>query len=84
MTGRATPFQRTLRSGKKLIGLDGGDPPAIPLEPDPSPTPIPGREEEEAKKKVRKRAGKGRQQNILAGRLMASRNNTNILNTRLG
>ena len=48
---------------------------------DPSPRPIPGREISEAKKKVRKRAGKGRQQNILAGQMMAQRNN--ILNTKL-
>ncbi len=50
---------------------------------DPAPTPIPGREIDEATKKVRKRTGKGRQQNILAGRLMSQRGN-NILNTQLG
>ncbi len=49
---------------------------------DPSPTLIPGREISEAKKKVRKRAGKGRQQNILAGKMMAQRGN--ILKTQLG
>ena len=54
----------------------------VPIEPDPTPMPIPGREIDEAKKKVRKRAGRGRQQNILAGRMMAQR--SNILNTRLG
>jgi len=51
-------------------------------EVDPSPTPIPGREEDEAKKKAKKRAGTGRQQNILAGRLTAQRND--VLKTRLG
>lgn len=81
MTGAGTPFQRTLRSGKKLFGGDSGGAP-IPSDPDPSPMPIPGREEEEAKKKVRKRAGRGRQQNILAGRMMAGR--SEILNTQLG
>lgn len=40
--------------------------------PDPAPQPIPGREIDKAKKKVRR--GRGRQQNILAGRLMAGRN----------
>ncbi len=54
----------------------------VPIEPDPIPTPIPGREIDEAKKKIRKRAGRGRQQNILAGRMMSQRGN--ILNTRLG
>ncbi len=82
MTGRGTPFQRTLRSGKRLFGLGESDPPAVPTELDPSPKSIPGREEEQAKKKVRKRAGRGRQQNILAGQMMSQRNN--ILNTRLG
>lgn len=53
-----------------------------PPDLDPIPTPIPGREIDEAKKKVQKRAGRGRQQNILAGRLMTQRGN--ILNTRLG
>ena len=52
------------------------------IEPDPTPTPIPGREIDEAKKKVRKRAGRGRQQNILAGQMMSQRGN--ILNTQLG
>ena len=57
----------------------------VPEEPDPSPQPIPGREEEEAKKKVRKRARRGgRESTILAGRLTAQRNDTSILNTRLG
>ena len=56
--------------------------PRLPAEPDPTPTPIPGREIDEAKKKVRKRAGSGRQRNILAGQMMAQR--SNILNTRLG
>lgn len=82
MTGAGTPFQRTLRSGKGILGLGDPDPAPVPTEPDPSPTPIPGREITEAKKKVQKRAGRGRQQNILAGRLMAQRND--ILNTRLG
>ena len=49
----------------------------------PSPTPIVGKEEEEAKKKVRARRG-GRQSTILAGRMMAGRDNTNILKTKLG
>ncbi len=65
--------------------MTGGSRPkvAVPPEPDPTPQPIPGREISEAKKKVRKRAGRGgRQQNILAGRLMAQRDN--VLNTRLG
>lgn len=63
----------------------GGSRPKItvPVEPDPAPTPIPGREISEAKKKVRKRAGRGgRQQNILAGRLMSQRGD--VLNTQLG
>ena len=63
-----------------ILSDDKKDP--IP-DPAPIPTPIPGREEEEAKKKARRRTGKGRQQNILAGRLMAQRRG-NILNTRLG
>ncbi len=65
--------------------MTGGNRPNIqvPIEPDPTPMPIPGREIDEAQKKVRRRAGRGgRQQNILAGRMMAQR--SNILNTRLG
>jgi len=54
-----------------------------PEDPAPAPEPIMGREEEEAKKKVRKRRG-GRASNILAGRLNAQRNDTDILKTRLG
>ncbi len=64
-----------------------GSPHKVDVPPDPAPTaqPIPGREEDEAKKKVRRRAkGGGRQSTILAGRLNAERNNTDILNTRLG
>ena len=85
-TGRGTLL------GKHLLKFPGGaaektnvisdgkrDP--IP-DPDPTPTPIPGREADEAKKKARRRGGRGRQQNILAGRMMAQRGN--ILNTRLG
>ena len=63
--------------------MGGGSKPKPPPEPAPTPTPIPGREEEEAKKKVIARKG-GRASNILAGRLNSNRNNTNILNTRLG
>jgi len=55
----------------------------VPEDPSPSPEPVMGREEEEAKKKVRKRRG-GRASNILAGRLNAQRNDTDILKTRLG
>ncbi len=55
----------------------------VPIEPDPAPTPIPGREIEEAKKKVKRRAGGGRQRNILAGRLQSQQGGT-LLNTRLG
>jgi hypothetical protein len=54
-----------------------------PPEPDPVPTPIPGREEEEAKKKVRKRRS-GRAATEFAGLLNTRRNNTDILNVRLG
>lgn len=61
----------------------GSRKPDPPPEVDPTPTPIVGREEDEAKKKVKKRAGKGRQENILAGRLMSQRGG-NLLNTRLG
>lgn len=57
--------------------------------PDPAPQPIPGRDAKQAKKKVRR--GRGRDANILAGRLMAGRNvrlgdsrNAGILNTQLG
>lgn len=57
----------------------------VPEEPSPAPQPIPGREEEEAKKKVRRRARRGgRESTIFAGRLNARRNDTSILNTRLG
>jgi hypothetical protein len=65
--------------------MTGGRRPNIvaPPEPDPTPQSILGREIDEAKKKVGRRAGKGRQQNILAGRLTAQRGG-NILNTRLG
>lgn len=52
----------------------------MPIDPDPTPMPIPGREIEEAKKKVRR--GRGRQANILAGRLMSQRGD--VLNTTLG
>ena len=56
-----------------------------PEEPSPAPQPISGREEEEAKKKVRKRSRRtGRESQIFAGRLNARRNDTSILNTRLG
>ncbi len=70
---------------EKLIREIDPEPKPIPTpeDPPPTPAPIPGREEDEAKKKARRRAGKGRQQNILAGRLMAQRRG-NILNTRLG
>ena len=50
-----------------------------PEDPAPTATPIPGREEEEAKKKVKKRAGAGREGNILAGRM-----NADTLKTQLG
>ena len=59
----------------------GAHKPDVISKPDPSPTLIPGREIDEAKKKVRRR-GRGRQQNILAGRLTAQR--SDLLNTRLG
>lgn len=62
--------------------MGGGRRPNISADPDPTPTPIPGRAEDEARRKVRRRAGGGRQQNILAGRLTQQRNE--ILNTRLG
>ncbi len=61
----------------------GPSTPKPPPEPDPSPQPVPGREEGEAKKKVRKKRS-GREGNILAGQLNRSRNDTNILKTRLG
>ncbi|MHC4121943.1 MAG: hypothetical protein ACYSSI_00085 [Planctomycetota bacterium] len=54
---------------------------ALPKPISPSPMPVPGREEKEAKKKARKGA-RGRASTILAGRMMASRND--ILKTRLG
>lgn len=60
----------------------GSRKPDAPPKPDPSPMLIPGREVGEAKKKIRKRAGKGRQQNILAGQMMSQRGN--VLNTKLG
>lgn len=56
--------------------------PRILAEPDPVPTPIPGREIEEAKKKVKRKAGMGRQKNILAGKMMSQRGD--VLNTTLG
>lgn len=55
---------------------------AAAIDVDPTPMPIPGREEEEAKKKAGRRTGKGRQTNILAGRMMVQRGN--VLNTSLG
>lgn len=61
--------------------MTGGSPKTImPIEPDPTPMPIPGREIDEAKKKARR--GRGRQANILAGRLMSQRGD--VLNTTLG
>lgn len=60
----------------------GSRKPDVPPKPDPSPTPIPGREISEAKKKVRRRGGKGRQQNILAGKMMSQRGD--VLKTKLG
>jgi len=65
--------------------MSGGAPSVRkPPDPAPSPEPILGREEDEAKKKARKRAKRGgRQSTILAGRMMASRNDTNILKTKL-
>lgn len=51
----------------------------VPIEPDPSPTPVMTEEVAGAKKKVRKKK-RGRKENILAGRMMQSRQ---ILNTRL-
>jgi hypothetical protein len=55
----------------------------IPPPPPPVPTPQPilGREEDEARKKVRKKR-RGREANILAGRLTSQRND--ILKVRLG
>ena len=57
----------------------------VPEEPAPAPQPILAREQEEAKKKVKKRARRGgRESTVFAGRLNAQRNDTSILNTRLG
>ena len=63
--------------------MSGGIPKVKTL-PDPAPlaTPIPGREEDEAKKKVRARRG-GRANTILAGGMMAGRNQS-VLKTRTG
>jgi len=59
--------------------------PKVETPPEPAPTaqPILGREEDEAKKKVRKKRG-GRESTILASKLTKQRNDTGILNTRLG
>ena len=70
------------RTGEALLDKFSPKPSPLPEAPDPTPTPIPGREEDQAKKKARRRTGRGRQQNILAGRLTAQR--SNILSTRLG
>lgn len=62
--------------------MTGGSRPKTirPIEPDPSPTPVMIEEVAGAKKKVRGKK-RGRKENILAGRMMQSRQ---ILNTRLG
>lgn len=64
---------------RKLKTKGRGDPEAtvIPTEPDPSPEPMLTQEVAAAKAKVRRRK-RGRSENILAGRMMRSRQ---ILNT---
>lgn len=61
----------------------GGRPKTVrPIQPDPTPTPVPTEAAIAAKDKTRARGARsGRGQNILAGRMMQSRQ---ILNTQLG
>lgn len=63
--------------------MTGSSRPKVQTPPDPTPQPILGREEDEAKKKVKRRRG-GRESTILAGRMTAQRQDTNILKTKLG
>lgn len=56
-----------------------------PIEPDPSPTPIIAEEVAGAKGKVKRRAARiGRGRNILAGRMMQSRQILNTGQLKLG
>ena len=64
--------------------MTGGSRPKTvrPVQPDPTPSPIPTDEAISAKDKTKARAARtGRGGNILAGRMMQSRQ---ILNTQLG
>lgn len=86
-------LKEVLRQPKKALKSLSPSVPDIPLPPELDPTPAPlaasgpagpaATEVEQGKRRVRRKAGKGRGGNILAGRLLASRSG-NILNTTLG